>query len=148
MKQSRGHRLAVAAGRVVSTRLHESLASLDADLIVSIPSRWRRQLVQGINSPGVLARQMGRALRLPDYPQLLRWRRKVKRQHTLLPAERFRNVRGAMGLSRGYDIRGTRVLVVDDILTTGATANEAARVLRKAGASQIYVAVVARVADR
>ena len=70
------------------------------------------------------------------------------RQHTLLPTERFQNVHGALGLSRGYDIKGAGVLIVDDILTTGATANEAARVLRKAGASRVSVAVVARVPDR
>jgi predicted amidophosphoribosyltransferase len=53
-----------------------------------------------------------------------------------------------LAVSRGYDIREARVLLVDDILTTGATANEATRVLDKAGASGVCVAIVARVADR
>ena len=53
-------------------------------------------------------------------------------------------MRGAFSISSGYDITDKRVLLVDDIMTTGATANEAARVLRRAGAAAIAVAVVAR----
>ena len=79
---------------------------------------------------------------------MLKWRRKARRQHTLLPAQRLQNVHKALALSKGYDISGARALVVDDILTTGATANEAARVLRGAGATGIGVCVAARVADR
>jgi predicted amidophosphoribosyltransferase len=148
MKQFRGRRLAMAVGRIVAARLGDQFAEFKPDLVVPIPSPWRRRVIQGTNSPGVLARQVAKKLRLPVFPSLLRWRRKVRRQHTLLPAERFQNVHRALAMRRGYDIGGARVLVVDDILTTGATANEASRVLRKGGASLVCVAVVARVADR
>lgn len=58
--------------------------------------------------------------------------------------ERFRNIRGAFRLRAGYHLEAARVLLVDDILTTGATANEATRVLKAAGAAEVRVAVVAR----
>lgn len=148
MKHFRGQRLAAAVGQTLVDRCEDQLAGFSSELVVPIPSPLRRRFAQGTNSAAILARQLGRRLRLPVYPNLLRWQRKVMRQHTLLPTERFRNVHRAMRLARGYDIRGAGVLIVDDILTTGATANEAVRVCRKAGASRVCVAVVARVPDR
>jgi len=59
-------------------------------------------------------------------------------------SDRFPNVRGAFRLRRGYDVRGARVLLIDDILTTGATASEVARVLKKSGAKMVHVVVLAR----
>jgi predicted amidophosphoribosyltransferase len=148
MKHVRGHRLAVAVGQVMVGRLGDRLAELELDFVVPIPHPWQRLLVQGANSPAILARQVGRHLHLPVFPNMLKWRRKAKRQHLLLPAQRFQNVHKAMAMSTGYDISGARALVVDDILTTGATANEAARVLHGAGAAGVVVCVAARVADR
>ena len=58
--------------------------------------------------------------------------------------DRFRNVKGAFGVRRGYALAGARVLLVDDILTTGATCSAAAEVLKEAGAARVAVAVVAR----
>lgn len=74
--------------------------------------------------------------------------RKTLPQADLPPSRRFENVRGAFRLAAGYDIRGARVLLVDDILTTGATCSEAAKVLKQAGAASVAVAVIARTADR
>jgi predicted amidophosphoribosyltransferase len=148
MKRFRGHRLAVAVGQTMAGRLGDRLTELEPDFATAIPAPWRRRLVQGTNSPGILAGQLGRELHLPVFPNMLKWRRKVRRQRTLLPAQRYQNVHKALAMSGGYDISGTRALVVDDILTTGATANEAARVLHGAGASSVIVCVAARVADR
>jgi predicted amidophosphoribosyltransferase len=148
MKHVRGHRLAVAVGQVMASRLGDRLADLRLDFVVPIPAPWQRLLAQGANSPATLAGQVGRRLHLPVFPNMMRWRRKAQRQHLLLPAQRFQNVHKALAMSKGYDISGARALVVDDILTTGATANEAARVLRGAGATGVVVCVAARVADR
>jgi predicted amidophosphoribosyltransferase len=81
-------------------------------------------------------------------PRLLRRRRRTVPQAELTPPQRWENVRGAFRASRsswlGCRFAGARVLLVDDILTTGATASESARVLRRAGAAFVAVAVVAR----
>jgi predicted amidophosphoribosyltransferase len=75
---------------------------------------------------------------------MLRCTRLLRKQGTLLPSARFSNVRGAFKITTGYDINDCHVLLVDDILTTGATASEAARVLRRGGAAIVSVAVIAR----
>ena len=62
----------------------------------------------------------------------------------MLPSERLVNVRDAFRVSANYDVAGAEVLLVDDIMTTGATANEAAKTLRRAGAARVRVALVAR----
>ena len=74
----------------------------------------------------------------------LRFRRSVKIQSTLTPSQRRRNLRGAMTATATYDMKGARLLVVDDVLTTGATADETTRALMEAGALEIGVAVLAR----
>ena len=88
--------------------------------------------------------------------QLLRITRQIEKQAWLNESERAKNVRGAFAPKKSYafpsrsrgisgqQIAGRHILVVDDVLTTGATANEVARVLKDAGASRVTVAVVAR----
>ena len=68
----------------------------------------------------------------------------MKRQATLLGAERQANVKGAYAASRSYDISGARILLVDDVITTGATCDSAARALLAAGAAAVYAVSVAR----
>jgi predicted amidophosphoribosyltransferase len=61
-------------------------------------------------------------------------------------AERRKNVRGAFEVRKAEDVEGRRILLIDDVFTTGATVQECANVLRKAGASEVYVLTLARVA--
>jgi len=75
---------------------------------------------------------------------VLKIRRKVSKQGTLSIRARFRNVRGIFRVSAGYDLAGARVMLIDDVMTTGATASEASRQLRRAGADSVIVTVVAR----
>jgi predicted amidophosphoribosyltransferase len=70
--------------------------------------------------------------------------RRLKRQSTLTPPERRKNVRGAFRVSRPTKIAGKRVLLIDDVMTTGATAHEVARALLETGAEAVFVATVSR----
>jgi len=143
MKGFPGEFLSVATGRLMAERLGPKLAERHPELVAPVPIHWSRRFLRGTNSPEVLARPLGRQLRIPVFSDLLRWRRNTNRQSTLLPRQRFRNVRGALRVSPSYDIGDAHILVVDDILTTGATASESARELRQAGAAKVTVAVVA-----
>jgi len=114
------------------------------DLVACVPSFWARRLRRGTNSAAVLAQVLARRLRVPAGLDLLVCRRNIEKQSQLSLAERQRNVRGAYRKSWGYDIRGASLLLVDDVMTSGATAHEIARVLRGAGAQRVAVAVAAR----
>jgi predicted amidophosphoribosyltransferase len=81
---------------------------------------------------------------VPVARRLLIRRRKTLRQFSLPPSERFGNVRRAFRVAAGYHLSAARVLLIDDILTTGATCNEAAKSLLAAGAARVAVAVIAR----
>lgn len=150
MKHAYAEPLAVAlAGLFVELR-GESLSVHRPELVLPVPMHWRRRLMRGTNSAETLAVEMGRRLGLPVCRRLLRRRRNDPPQRYLRPAQRYRNVRGSFAVRRAKALAGRRVVLVDDVLTTGATASEAARMLKRAGAGQVVVAVLARAegADR
>jgi ComF family protein len=120
------------------------LADLGGELIVPVPMFWARRLARGTNSPEIVADCLGRSLGVPVGRRVLCRCRNTMPQAGLLPRERFRNVRGAFRVRAGYHLDGRRVLLVDDILTTGATCSEAAKVLKQAGATLVAAVVVAR----
>jgi ComF family protein len=128
----------------MSGQLGARLAELRADVIVPVPMFWTRRLLRGVNSPEILAESLAGRLDLPVLRRVLVRTRNTLPQFSLPPSERFPNVRGAFRVRRGYDLSGARVLLVDDVLTTGATSSEAARALRSAGAEAVLVAVAAR----
>jgi ComF family protein len=136
--------LTYSLGLLLAAELAVHLADERVDVIVPVPMHWWRRLSRGTFPAQLLAQVIGGVLRRPVESRLLGCRRKVRKQGTLRPHERLRNVRGAFSISAGYAITDANVLLVDDVMTTGATANEAARMLRQAGAHDVFVAVVAR----
>jgi ComF family protein len=143
MKARREEPLALAIGRWMWRQLGDRLAEMHADVIVPVPMFWARRLLRGVNSPEILSETLSGPLRLPVRRVLARTRNTLP-QFSLPPSERFPNVRGAFRVRGGYDLSGARVLLVDDVLTTGATCSEAARALRAGGAEAVVVAVAAR----
>jgi len=144
MKRPSGESLSGAIGRLLALRRGRQLAELGADLIAPVPMYWARRLGRGTNSPEILADCLGRCLGVAVGRRVLSRCRNTLPQANLGPSERFRNVRGAFRVRAGYDLEGLRVLLVDDILTSGATCSEAAKMLKEAGAAVVAAAVVAR----
>jgi ComF family protein len=144
MKRSTGENLAVNMGWLLGYCRREELAALQADCVVPIPMFWTRKIRHGINSAELLAEFLARALGLPCHKRALARKRNTIRQMELPPKKRFRNLRDAFRLRAGYDLRGTRVLLVDDVLTTGATCSAAAKTLKQAGVAWVGAAVLAR----
>ncbi len=116
------------------------------DAIAPVPLHWWRRWRRGFNQSELLAREIGRATGLPvRHP--LRRRRATLAQTGLTNARRRTNVAGAFQVPGRERVRGLRILLIDDVLTTGATASACAGALKRAGASYVSVLTVAR-ADR
>jgi ComF family protein len=144
MKNAEGDSLSLAMGRLFIEKREERLAEIDADVVAPIPSHWRRRVVHRTNSAAVLAEVVAGQLRVPLAERLVRRSRYTVRQSDLSPTERWTNVRRAFSVRTGYHLKAAHVLLVDDVMTTGATCSEAARALRQAGAERVTVAVIAR----
>jgi len=144
LKRGGAEPIAKAMGGLYCERRGDQVRALCPNLVTPIPMHWRRRLVREGNSPDILAAQVAGFLHVPCRTHLLRMTRNTKPQKDLKPKERFRNMAGAFALATGYDIRGARILLVDDVMTTGATCDEAATTLKRAGAAAVFVAVLAR----
>lgn len=112
------------------------------DLIVPVPLRTRRLLWRGFNQSLELGRCLARHVHCDLAPQGLHKVRDTKSQSSLRRAERLRNVRGAFAATR--NMKGQCVVIVDDVMTTGATLTACATACRQAGAREVLVAVLAR----
>ena len=114
------------------------------DLLVPVPLHWTRLFARRYNQAGLLAHAIHAAGGPPVAPDWLVRRRRTPSQGRLGPGARTRNVRGAFALRQGRDVVGRRLVIVDDVLTTGATAEECARVLRREGAAFVGILTLAR----
>jgi ComF family protein len=144
MKRAENDYLARAMAELYWRRRGAELAALKPDVVIPVPMYWRRRMNRGVNSPETLAAKVSRCLGVPFERRMLIRCRRTRPQAELSPSKRIENVRGAFRLEGGYDIKGIRVLVVDDIMTTGATCSEIAKVLRAAGAESVCAAILAR----
>ena len=137
----RGRRsYADAYGRLLAMALQKE--ELEFDLITWIPISRMRKWKRGYDQVELVARAAGRELGLEPVPTLKKVRHNRPQSGIHGKAERRANVLGAYK-SLGRSVSGQRILLLDDILTTGATASEAARVLKTAGAAEVHCAVVA-----
>lgn len=136
--------LAAPFGRAVAGKLLEEQAG-DFACITWVPVGSLRKLRRGYDQAELIARTVGRELGLP-VKRLLKKRRNTRPQSTLTREQRRANVLGAYACVNEEAVRGKRVLLIDDVFTTGATAQECARVLLTAGAKSVACAAVASTA--
>ena len=116
----------------------------EADLLLPVPLHWTRLLRRRYNQSALLARAIARLSGVAYAPDWLRRRRRTASQGEFGPIGRRRNVQSAFQLHAKRSVRDLHVVLVDDVLTTGATVEECARVLRRAGARRIDVLTLAR----
>lgn len=114
------------------------------DVAVPIPIHRSRLVDRGFNQSAEIARVFCKRVSLPMETNALVKTKKTRDQVDLPENERFANVEGAFAVSDPDPIQGKRVLIIDDVFTTGATVNEAAKTLRSAGASAVYAYTLAR----
>ena len=117
---------------------------LDAiDIVLPVPLHWLKRRVKGFNPTEQLAQAIAQSLEKPYRPRVLRRSRWTTTQTHLGWSERFRNVRQAF-IADAQSVRGRTALLIDDVLTSGATANACALALKEAGVRRVFVLTAAR----
>ena len=144
MKRSSCETTAYQFGSILGNLLLERTGDSVADLIIPMPIHWWSRLKRGYCAAAMIATGISAQTKIPINDSALRQIKKTKKQGMLSTTARFKNIRGAFSLRNPKVTQGKRILLVDDVMTSGATANEAAKVLKKAGAKHVYVAIVAR----
>lgn len=114
------------------------------DAVVAVPLHWRKRWARGFNQSELLARYIAKRRRIPLL-NALRRKRATAVQASLAVAGRRRNVAGAFIVRPGSEITGKKLLLIDDVMTTGATANACAAALKRAGAKSVSLVTLARV---
>ena len=147
-KQSFSSAAMRGVGQLLVSQRRQWLTEQAVDRILPIPQPWLTRLTRNFNPADVIGRSVGQALGIRVDPHILRRRRGWQLPQKKVPlARRYENQKNAFRLRDAHLIRGQCVLLVDDVLTTGATCSEAARLLKAAGAKDVHVLVAARVAD-
>lgn len=116
---------------------------MSADIVVPVPLHRRRRKERGFNQVE-FARPLAKLVRIPYRPMMLVRERPRPEQHLLDNEQHWESVRGAFAIQRGQRVDNLRVLLLDDVMTTGATLEACSRALRDAGAESVLGLTVAR----
>jgi ComF family protein len=136
----------LAAGRVLAHLLSEWTINKEAerpDMLIPVPLHNLRMIKRGFNQAYELGSYVGRMLEVPLFENALRRHRNTRAQSGLDRKQRRKNVRGAF-YWHGLQKPGRHVALIDDVMTTGTTVTECARIIKKAGAKRVDVWVAAR----
>jgi len=144
LKYDRMRPLAVPLGRLMAAGLPPNEP---VDAVVPVPLHWRRRWRRGFNQSELLARQVAERYGV-KVSSALRRGRATASQAGLTSSRRRANVAGAFFVKRRQEVEGRRILLVDDVMTTGATAGACGAALKRAGASRVTVLTLARVDRR
>lgn len=134
--------LAQPLGQLLLSTAEASITSFKPDCIIPVPLHTSRLRSRGYNQALEIARPLAHKLRVPLDTGLLQRTRKTRQQQGLSAIERRDNLRNAFTLTKATSAR--KVLLVDDVMTTGETVRECCRVLCKGGISEVQVAVIGR----
>ncbi|MBN2429934.1 MAG: ComF family protein [Acidobacteria bacterium] len=137
-------RLHIPLGNHMGLALDTHFADEEISLVTHVPLHWRRRMQRGFDQTELLARFLARRSGR-RHMALLKRTRHTPPQSTLDPTRRTANIRGTFTCRAPQKCRDHTVLLVDDILTTGATVDECARILKEAGVARVLVLTLARV---
>jgi len=114
------------------------------DLLIPIPLHWKRLLQRGYNQALILAQPLSKKLKIPLDTTILQKTTNTPPQVGLSSAQRKENLKKSFQIKKPKLIAGKNILLVDDVITSGATANEASKILKQAGAKKVCILALAR----
>ena len=117
------------------------------DIITSVPMTKNKIALRGYNQSAIIASKIARFTELEYKKKLILKVKNNKQQALLSEKERIENVNGVYAFNDKYDVRNKRVVIFDDIMTTGSTLNECSKVLKEKGAKEILVITIAKTND-
>ena len=141
LKNSRNTNLAEFSAEIIARRLRHSLTYGTFDCVTAVPMHRSKQRLRGYNQAALIGKALAARLELPYREDMLFKTRTRQAQHNLSAAERTLNV-SSFG-AKDCDLTGMRILLCDDVLTTGATMSRCAELLHACGASYVTAAVIA-----
>ncbi len=130
---------------LMAKRLSDELDGINPDLIVGVAPSRKRVMKRGIDPVDILCENLSGLTHIPYKRNALRRVKNVPKQSGLKYNERMRNMIGVMALNKAANVSGKTVLLIDDIMTTGATVNECGYILKQGGAKAVYVLTLATV---
>jgi ComF family protein len=143
-KRAGNEALTLSLGRFLFETRQVALQELQPDVVVPVPLHWWRRIRRGTNEPDLIAEALAKCLGILLRAGVLKRSRLTALQVEVNPSERHLHQRKSFRIGNRRQIAGRRVLLVDDVLTTGATAAEVTKVLLDGGAKAVSVAVLAR----
>lgn len=141
LKYGKRQEYGVFYGELAAAYAEAQIRCWEIDYLVPIPLHRKRLEKRGYNQAELIAEALGKRVNLPVKKKLMKRKINTKPQKDLNPEERLKNIWGAF--TAAERLNGGNILLIDDIYTTGATLNQAAATLKKAGAQRVYFLVIA-----
>lgn len=139
---------AIALAELLAEERGEIFQEAKINAVLSVPMFWQRRTWRGVSAPDLIAITLAKKLGCVYVPRVLRRKHSTQTQANKTAAQRKKNVRDAFIATPHHLICGKTILLVDDVITTGATCHEAARKLLASGAEKVIVATIARATMR
>lgn len=144
-KNTADETLMAQLARLLGDQIKRQPEYADCEIAVPIPSHWsRRFFSKGFHAPSLIAQNVEKITGITQSQRILASIKPTLKQGTLSRTARLKNVRNAFVCKQPRRIKGRNVLLIDDVMTSGATMIEATRVLKRSGAAKVVVAVIAR----
>jgi len=135
--------LAKLFAKLINNRFSEDLK--DIDVITPVPMHKLKRIFRGYNPPQILAQELSKKLAKPFLPNLLIKKRLTKNQVGLAKKGRTKNILDSFELNKNFNIQDKVILLVDDVITTGATTTECTKILKRGKAGSVKLVTIARV---
>lgn len=135
--------IGIFLGKTLANKIKTDRSNWNIDLIIPIPLHQLKKAERGYNQSFYIAKGIGKILKITFSDRIVKRIKYTESQTTMTLNEREENISGAFRIRNKNAINGKSILLVDDVITTGATISECGKILLEAGAKQIYAASIA-----